>query len=357
MNSPRSFRVTELAKELARQGHEVTVVTPKDDDVHEVFAMEHRVIIKDLGTMRWKSLDFGKSKLGYLLNRASWRFLNLALEYPDLELIFKVPKAIKGEQGYDKLISIAVPYPIHWGVGRVWKKNQHIAKTWIADCGDPYMGCTTDSFRKWFHFKYVEKWFMRKADFITIPIKSAMKAYYPEFHPKIKIISQGFKIDPHHINEAYKPNPIPTFAYAGGFIPGRRDPRPFLDYLVHHNVAFKFYVFTNNRAIVATHKAILKDKLVVCDYIPREELLLFLGKMDFLVNFDNNTETAIPSKLIDYAIVGRPVLNIKKSLESKSIDAFLQGEYSDPMVLPDIESFRIENVAQAFLELGEEGNL
>lgn len=350
-NSPRSHRSTELAKEFARQGHHVTVLTPKDANVHPAFEMEHNISIHDLGTPRWKSPDFGKSRVGYLLTRAFNRLFSLAFEYPAIELMFMVAIALRKERNYDLMISIAVPYPIHWGTAWVWNKKQTIAKKWVADCGDPYMGCSTDSFKKWFYFKWVEKWFMRKADYITIPVESAKSAYYPEFHSKIRIISQGFKINTQYASLNYTPNQVPTFAYAGGFIPGIRDPRKFLEYLTKLNCDFRFYIFTNNRTIVSSFYSTLGNKLIVNDFIPREELLIKLSTMDFLVNLDNNTGTAVPSKLIDYAIIGRPVLNILKVLEEESIKRFLKGDYSGKMELPDIENYKIENVCSTFLRL------
>ncbi len=70
-----------------------------------------------------------------------------------------------------------------------------------------------------------------------------------------------------------------------------------------------------------------------------------------MLNFDNNTHTALPSKLIDYAICGRPVLNITKDLDIENINRFLKADYSNKMILPDIENYRIENVSQAFIDL------
>ncbi|MCK5338692.1 MAG: hypothetical protein KAJ50_07770, partial [Bacteroidales bacterium] len=90
-------------------------------------------------------------------------------EYPAIEEMFKVKKILKNENGYDLLISFAVPFPVHWGTAWARTKNHEIAKVWVADCGDPYMGNTNDSFRKLFYFKYPEKWFCKKTDFITIP--------------------------------------------------------------------------------------------------------------------------------------------------------------------------------------------
>ena len=73
------------------------------------------------------------------------------------------------ETGYDLLISVAVPYPIHWGIARIRTKGNKMGKIWVADCGDPYYGCKTDSFKKMFYFKYIEKWFCRKTDYISVP--------------------------------------------------------------------------------------------------------------------------------------------------------------------------------------------
>lgn len=350
-NSPRANRATELAKEFALQGHAVTVLTPKDPIIHEPFEIEHGITIKHLGSPHWKNPNFGNSKIGVFLNRASVRFFQLIMEYPDIELMFIVKKALRRERDYDLLISIAVPYPVHWGVAMVWNKKHKIAKTWVADCGDPYMGCDTDSFKKLPHFKYVEKWFMRKANFITIPVESARKAYYSEFHTKIKIIPQGFKIKPIEIPINTQTNSVPTFAYAGGFIPIVRDPRSFLKYLSSLDIDFRFIVFSNNSELLDEYRNVLGEKLQINHFVPREELLKILASMDFLVNFDNNTGTAVPSKLIDYKIVNKPVLNIKKELNTTVIQEFMNGNYINDLQIESIDNYRIENVCRQFISL------
>src|SRR5699024_8889428 len=163
----------------------------------------------------------------------------------------RVKKALKDESGYDLLISIAVPHPVHWGVAWARSKENPIATTWAADCGDPFMGADLDTFNKWFHFKYFEKYFCRKADFVTVPMEDAKKGYYPEFRNKIEVIPQGFNFEEVKINpSSYSKNHKPTFAYAGSFIPGRRDPRPFLDYLVSLRRNFKFILYTKNLALI-----------------------------------------------------------------------------------------------------------
>jgi glycosyltransferase involved in cell wall biosynthesis len=350
-NSPRANRASELAKEFARQGHEVKVLTVFEKHDYTMLANNFGISLENLGVRRWKSPDFGNSRAGYFLTRATFRLLSLTTEYPDIELALLVSKALKKENEYDLLISIAVPYPVHWGVAAARKKNHQISKVWVADCGDPYMGCETDSFRKLFYFKYIEKWFMRKADFVSIPVDTARAGYYPEFQKKIRIIPQGFKIEP--ITGAGQPvdNKVPTFAYAGGFIPNIRDPRPFLDYLLKIDKEFRFIVFTKNEALINHYKSQLNGKLEVKDYISRPKLLEFMTQMDFLVNFDNNTGVQMPSKLIDYALVDRPILNIKNEPDTQMVDEFLQGDYSRRMEIINIEQYNIENVVRQFIDL------
>jgi hypothetical protein len=91
--------------------------------------------------------------------------------------------------------------------------------------------------------------------------------------------------------------------------------------------------------------------LILSDFIPRNELLEKMANMDFLVNFDNNTPVHIPSKLIDYAICGRPVLNIKKTLDPMVIQQFMKADYQNRMEIGSIDQYKIENVCAAFLNI------
>ncbi|WP_194778195.1 glycosyltransferase [Pararhodonellum marinum] len=352
-NSPRSFRSTELAKAFAKQGHQVTVLTPKDESIHAEFEKKHNIRIKDLGKPKWKAQEIKGNRVIKLWTRAVRRFSKLWLEYPDIELLNMVKNALKKESGYDLLISIAVPHPVHWGVARIWdKQKKTIAKTWVADCGDPFMGSENDSFKSPFYFKYVEKWCFNKVDYITVPTAGAIPAYYPEFHSKIKVIPQGFDFHEFPLYPGPIEHKVPTFAYAGIFIPGRRDPKEFLSHLLGQQVEFKFYIYTKNRELVASFESKSKGKIVVLDYIPREELLYELSKMDFLVNFENAGPRQKPSKLIDYLIVKKPVLSIKTgALNKELVDEFLIGNYTNQLKIENPEQYKIENVAQAFTSL------
>jgi hypothetical protein len=119
-----------------------------------------------------------------------------------------------------------------------------VAKKWIADCGDPYIGQENNTFAVPFYFTFVEKWFMRKADFITVPTKGAIAAYFPEFHPKIRVIPQGFRFEDYNVSYMKGNNTKPLFAYAGMFIPERRDPSEFIKFLLEQEIEYEFHLYT-----------------------------------------------------------------------------------------------------------------
>jgi hypothetical protein len=74
--------------------------------------------------------------------------------------------------------------------------------------------------------------------------------------------------------------------------------------------------------------------------------------MDFLVNFENKNNVQSPSKLIDYAIVGKPVLSIKPfKLKRQIVNEFLKRNYTNQLVIENIEQYNIQNVSRRFLNL------
>lgn len=351
-NSPRSFRTTELAKEFARQGQNVIVITHKIPDIHNEFEKKYNLVIKDLGKRKWKSIILKGTGISRLCRRIILRLSLLLFEYPNIELFWMVKKVLKNESGYNLLISIAVPYPVHWGVAASLTKNHKVSGTWVADCGDPYIGRENDTFKVPFYFRYIEKWFMRKADYISVPTRGAIGGYFPEFHPKIKVIPQGFRFEDYQIDSKIVINSKPIFAYCGGFIPGRRDPSEFIQYLKQQPIDYEFHIYTTTPEFIDHLTQEERAKIIVHNPVPRQELLKTLRQMDFLINFENSGSKQTPSKLIDYLILGKPILSIKTgSLNINIINEFLSGNYNERMSIEDPEQYRIENVCDKFIKL------
>jgi glycosyltransferase involved in cell wall biosynthesis len=349
--SPRSYRATELAKEFYRQGHDVTVISKFRDHNYSDFLSGYPITFKMWGKSRFPKVPQYKHKPFSFFSRVISRVMLILFEYPGIEDMFKLKKMLKYENGYELMISFAVPYPVHWGVAWARTRKNLIAEKWVADCGDPYMGDVLDSFRKLFYFGFLEKWFCRKADYISIPISGAINGYYSEFHHKIKVIPQGFDFDLNKKTMELPSNDCPTFAYAGGFLPGARDPQPFMNFLKSLDMPFRFLVYTNKPDILNEYKESMNLKLLVSPYIPRSELMEVMAGMDFLVNFDNHTNLNSPSKLIDYAITRRPVLNISNNFDGEDLLSFLKGDYRCQMKLPNPGQNHIKTITRHFLDL------
>jgi len=353
-NTPRSFRTVELAKELVRQNHCVTVYIPQNNYDYIDFKKEYDMNIRFVGISRRKNFELNGNKLYRLVKRIANRFLNTYLSYPDIQYLWKLPKLFSKLGAFDLLISIAVPHPIHWGVDRALRKNPKLASTWVADCGDPFMFCKTDTFRNPFYFKSFEKSFCRRANYITVPVESGKKGYYPEFSNKIRVIPQGFDFSTIRKVDKYNPNKIITFAYAGGFIPGFRDPRPILDYLANQTIDFIFFIYTNESIHIEKYKHIIGKKLIISDYIDREELIYRMSGYDFVLNIENGTSIQVPSKLIDYGLCGRPILSINsQKLDREKFFQFLNRDYSQQYLIKNIEDYNIINIANNFLSLSK----
>ncbi len=353
--SPRSNRATELAKEFSRLGHDVSLYALLGRLEYDKSYDNFGIKFKKLGNSRYGLYDNANERNNNIIYKLIARLFGKYLDFPKIELKKFTYNILKKEKNIDLLITIAHPHTIHWGAAKYIKKDKNKIKKWIADCGDPYM---LNPFIKYpSYFKYEEKKWCRLCDYITVPIEDAKEAYYPEFRSKIKVIPQGFNFDDNRL-PVYIPNRVPTFAFSGIFYKGLRDPAKFLEYLCTLKNNFKFVIYTNtsdyniNTFSLKTFKTKLGDKLDIRSFIPRTELLDELAKMDFLINIKNNSGVQQPSKLIDYAISKRPILEITSEFNEIAIfDEFITGKYHNAKKIENIEQYDIKNVTQNFLHL------
>jgi hypothetical protein len=196
---------------------------------------------------------------------------------------------------------------------------------------------------------------MAKPDFISITNINFRVNYFPEFHHKLVEIPQGFKFSDIELFEGEINNKIPHFAFAGSVFPKYRDPSKLLSYLISLNKDFRFIFYTKTQEIIQPFAEKSKGRIIIKQYIPRNELLYELSKMDFLVNFEFNIHEQSPSKLIDYGITKRPILNvISREFNPSIVDEFLSGDYKNQFKIDGIERYQIENVCKAFLSLADE---
>lgn len=351
--SPRSFRMTELCKQFCRDGHDVTLVTPLTEGCSEI-SNEFGFRLIDLKRPFRGIQRKGANRLTSEIRRWIDRGLQLFFEYPDITWALRVKQAIQRLSGFDLMISCAVPHPVHWGVAWARGKTKRIAKVWVADCGDPFMMSYLDTFRHPFYFAVPEKFFCRRADFISVPAISLREKFYPEFFDKLVEIPQGINPDEFQVSTDPIPKKPLKFAYAGMFIPRVRDPSAFLEYLCERaDIDYQFNVFTTTPECIQSYKDRLGEKLQIKAPIPRKEVVYELSKHHFVVNIGFDPKTTLPSKLMDYWLAGRPILGLENynRLDRSKVDAFLAGDFSLSFTVDNPDKYRIDRVATKFVEL------
>ena len=344
--TPRAFRATELAIEFAKRGHTVTVLIETQNYDYSIFETQYSIKIIPFSPVPYLITQ----KLGFIakiINGLTFRLLLLH----DLALIPNSYKALKQLGKFDLLISVAHPFAIHWTAALFTKRKGKIAATWVADCGDPFYNNPEKSHFLPFYFKLIENWFVKFPDYISIPVKNSIAAYPKKCLNKIRIIPQGFDFTATPVGKTVK-NKNPVFIYAGSLFK-KRNPAFFLEYLsTLENQDFTFVIYTRNTEFLNDYIEILGKKMNVKDYIPREKLLEAIAKADFVIDFKNKKNLQIPSKLIDYALLGKPILSIATNdFSKKGFDQFLNGNYKNKMIIENIEQYNIKNVANKFLLL------
>jgi hypothetical protein len=340
---------------MACKGHKVTLLLPYNSKTQEgmAFANENNIKLEFFGPLNWQ--PFVKSKILGDWNRKFGRLLFLLFEYPNIEIYFKLLKYLKRiNKKYDLVLSIAVPHENHWAVAKIQSKKP-IAKTWIADCGDPFVGNKLESIAPPFYFKALENSFLKYANYVTVPTHGAIEAYNKKYQNKLKVVPQGFSFKGIELGEYIKNPSKIKFAYAGSIsLKGIRNPLNFIEYLLTLDLNFEFHVFSKQANSLKDLADRSSGRLILHNGIPRSELLIKLSVMDFLVNLDNGATTASPSKLIDYSLAKRPILNINPfNPETDLIDEFLSGDYANQFTLNELQQYNIENVVQKFLDLTE----
>lgn len=352
IQSPRATRSTELVKELGRRGYDVTVYAVLGKYDYSQFENDFGVKVKHI-PIKWQCTPYSSDGNSIsIIDKIASRLFSKWFEFPYIEFMYRLPQILEKEENIDLLISIGDPHHIHWGCAKAKKHNPKIfPKRWIADCGDPFMkNNTTTQHRK--HFEKLERLFCQECDAISVPIESARKAYYQEYRNKIVVIPQGFDFNLESLNKEVH-NEILSFAYAGIFYDKIRNPQKFFDYIKTFNIDFRFHIYTMYKQNILKYQKDLQEKLVIHESKPRLELIEELKNMDFLLNVENiNSPNQLPSKLIDYAIVGRPILSINpEEIDTQKIDEFFNRKYEKQYVVENMEQYHIKNVVDRFLSV------
>jgi hypothetical protein len=359
--SPRAFRWTALAEQLAYLGHSVEVICASGvgQATHEcVSGVEiHRTgsnareVVK-----RWLRLEATvtptststkvgapastRSKIGSLI-KSAYRHTVRQILWPDFAAFWyfsalkSAHKAIKKGRP-DVVVTVSLPYTGHL-VGLALKRRY--AVRWVVDIGDPFSFMSETPLNNAALFQSLnfrsESSVLHMADAIAVTTEGTRGEYlkcFPGLGPeKIVVIPPLFS--PTKNEEAS----VPFFGdskkirliFAGTLYRAIRNPQALLELFrsllltpLGPKLELHFFGVVNDcKPCFDSFGDLVGTKIFLHGLVSRAKAVQAMKEATVLVNLGNSTAYQMPSKVVEYVMLGKPVLNVSK-LDADSSQTF-----------------------------------
>jgi len=332
--SPRTTRWSLLIDYLVDKGNDITVLsgTRPQESVknYKVLYFGSKSMSSVINTARQNSNNSTSSNLKKLMFRILkliYRFLFKTFAWPDYAMfwiftIYKNKKKIHDD--YDIIISISLPFTSHVCA---YLLNKRLNAEWYMDIGDPFslkkFSSENNKFLFSFINRFIEKKYYKIASKIIFTHKEASELHMENFNiPSSKIVN-GYpigRIDKNllskSINYNYSQKPL-KIGYFGIFTDKVRDPENYLKF-VHNFYSYKFehFWYTNQESKKFLNKINNNQIHNIYDLVSRDKAIkIMLEDMHILLSIGNFNKYQLPSKVIEYISLGKPVLHFAEIKE------------------------------------------
>lgn len=338
--TPRAIRWKTVARELVRLGCEVDIVTSRGPGESEFEIVGGVGVHRCGGSTAARASAFAKDKgsahpvasLLKRVHRSTWK----RLYWPDKACLWARPatrtaERLLAQRRYDGLITVSLPFTAHVVGDRL--KRKHPDLPWLVDVGDPF-SCQDESAPNnvKLHGRRNREWESRvfqHADKISIT-NAAMEQVYGEIFPAIR--DKYVVIPP--VLGADVPKPVfgerktapKRLLFLGTLYRNIRNPRYLLEAFEQLPSFCELHIIGDVHDcgdLVDVAQKRIGNRLTVTGSQPRAEAMKSLADSDFLVNIGNTTPFQLPSKLAEYAAMGKHIVNIS-SCDRDSSTLFLE---------------------------------
>jgi glycosyltransferase involved in cell wall biosynthesis len=360
--SPRAFRWSAIAEYWAKQGHHVDVVCAwrpgllereilKGVNIYRTGGgvaelIKGRFSIKTISIKtpgnRQISDDIGLRGKAVRLVKYIHDHTWTKLYWPDYACMWYFPAAKKAVQlfvknHYDSLITVSIPFTGHLVGLNLKKKYPHIQ--WVVDIGDPFCfldQTPTNNHKLYEKLNYkCEGGIFNHADAISVTTKPTLEKYsqlFPDNAYKICVIPPLLS----HANDNADATPIFSqdqklrMVFIGTLYKNIRSP----DYLlflfskllntdIGDRLELHFFGNVNDCSdSFNKYQGLLGTKMFLYGQVSSEKAIQAMKESDILINIGNSTSYQLPSKVVEYAATGNPVLNLIRTTHDSSISFF-----------------------------------
>ena len=326
--SPRTTRWSYLIDELVEKGNKVTVLSGTNPENieknYDVIYFGNKKFSSNIRRVRQESNDSTNNlfkKNIYSILKKIYRFLFKTFSWPDYAMfwavtIFRNRKRIN--DNYDIIISVSLPFTSHL-CAYILKKR--INADWYMDIGDPFTlkinSPENNKIIYSFLNKIYEKKFYKIASKIIFTHKEVAELHENKFNIDKSKIVIGYPIasvNEQNLNIAsnfnYKVTPI-KIGYFGAFTKAVREPNNYINNIVNpffEDVEHKWYINQESKKYFASIKKTSLHKFI--DIVQRKEALkIMVNEIHILLSIGNLNKYQMPSKVIEYLSLGKPVLH------------------------------------------------
>lgn len=427
--SARAFRWSAIAEHWANEGHQVDVLCagrddlPAEEDLHgvRVFRVSAgstgrlRKLITGCGgtTARLSAAEAagdGRGLARRLVSAARgsiiWTYDHTwkKLWWPDYAALWyfaaaRAARKLVARHAYDTLITSSHPFVDHL-VG-LHVKRKFVDLPWVIDVGDPFCFLEDMPLNNRVFYRRLNYWADRKvfetADGISVTCEPTKRIYadlFPATADRIRVIPPLLRTTSSATARAVFPDDDRIrLVFVGQLYEHIRSPRPLLrtfERLMETGLKdrLELHFFGSMHRVghlFDGYRSLLGKQLFLHGRVDHDTAREAMAGADVLVNIGNRTTYQLPSKVVEYAQAGVPVLNFANSAEDTSarffadhpaaLSVFADGEREDlgqwerlvrfverpPRIDPRVlnkwlDGFRTPSIASAYESLVEESN-
>lgn len=361
----RAFRWTTLAEHFAANGWEVDVVTMTHPDAPTGSAIlrdvrVHRAGARLVEALRGSARRPGRRPMEPHARRASlkagalaaarwaWR----AFYWPDGDCLWywparQVATELLRERHHETIVSVSPTFTAVVA-GRATRSARPQAR-WVLDLGDPFSLQVDIAPNNLALYRGLnartERHAFRLAAAVSVTTAQTAERYraaFPESASKLRVIPPLLSFPPADGGERFFPaDGRIRLVYVGSLYQRLREPGFLLALFEalraqRSQAGYELHFFGDVHGFgplleVAGRRA--GDALRVHGVVSRETVARAVAAADVLVNIGNTTRDQLPSKVVEYAASGKPILNITRHADDSS--ATFLASYPDQLSLQD----------------------